>query len=172
MPEKSGSQGNLECVTVCNHASSRCSKISRFACALCPLLQSSITSPIPILTQLSHLTTASNSPRGLGLFLNYSHVPVGSHISSLCCECRLQTSEGGQVTRCKNQVCVLAAAALVTADFNEITPLTLKNYLCVFSALILFSHFSQYIPPLFFLLFFSSEPSFAMVNVFISISFG
>lgn len=67
----------------------------------------------------------------------------------------------------RNQVCVLAVVALVMADFDEITPLTLKNRLRVFLALILFSLFTQNIPPLFFL-----KPSFAMVNLFISISFG
>ena len=70
-----------------------------------------------------------------GLFLNYSCVPVGNHISSLCGEYRLLTRIGGQVT-CREIRCVLlTAAALVTADSDEITPLTLKfACVCIFGS--------------------------------------
>lgn len=44
---ESGSHGDLECLKMRNHASSRCSEISRFLWAPCPLLQSSITSLRP-----------------------------------------------------------------------------------------------------------------------------
>lgn len=49
-----------------------------------------------------------------------------------------------------NQVYVSVAVALVMADFDEITPLTLKNRPCVFLAVLssVFSFLSQNIPPL------------------------
>lgn len=96
---------------------------------MCPVSSSAVIhrqSKTPGPPQLPHLTMASNSPHGLGLFLYYSHVPVGNHISSLCIEYRLQTREGGQVTRCKSGCVRLQQGALVTADFDEITALTLE----------------------------------------------
>lgn len=101
----------------------------------------------PVLTQHPHFNHGSrfSHPMARGLFLNYSCVPVGNHISSHCGEYRLPTRIGGQVT-CRKIRCVsLTAAALVTADSDEIAPLALKfARVCITSHRVFF----------FFLLFF------------------
>lgn len=72
-------------------SNSLCSLISTFCRAPCCAV-----SLIPV----SQLAASSCPPHGLGLFSNYSNLPVGNHFSRFCCEWRLQSSIGGRVRCC------------------------------------------------------------------------
>lgn len=124
-----------------NRASSRCSK--NVQVLMCP------SSSSAVLTLLPHLATASNSPRGLRLFSNGSHVPVGNHISSFTLNIDHTPEQADKWHAAISGACACSRSSCHGWLWRNHAS-HIKNRLCVFLALILFSLFTQNIPPLLF----------------------
>lgn len=111
-------------------------------------------SQTPSLPSILILTTAPDSlpppPMARGLFLNYSCVPVGNHISSHCGEYRLPTRKRRTSDAPRNQVRVACSAGSCHGRLRRNHASHIKIRPCVY-----------YIPPCFFFSFFSFlRPSF------------
>lgn len=149
-----------------NRACSRCREISRFLCSPYPLPQSSIARPVLYPASLFNKRLQIH---GSGLLTNYSHVPVGNHIYSLCTEYWLQTRIGGQVTHC-----IISGVCLQQWLLSRQTPTTwrlsqLKKKKKISFLTYCFLFLLRNIPPL---LIFLRDPSFATLNLFIGVSSG
>lgn len=116
-------------------------------------------SQTPSLPSILILTTAPDSlpppPMARGLFLNYSCVPVGNHISSHCGEYRLPTRKRRTSDAPRNQVRVACSGGSCHGRLRRNHASRIKIRPCVY-----------YIPPWFFFSpsFLSYGPLFATLN--------